>query len=142
MDEDDGSEEPPGAALPVDVEHAQDLEEADAADGRGGKHLARDSTHLINITKILTKNITNSCQQVTIKKSRNQKKSVVYTYLLFKLDFSENFCEDFRDVFKCIELRPCPFDPTASTTIDADTTIRSENGNECTVHYTGKSNGI
>ena len=86
MDEDDGSEEPPGAALPVDVEHAQDLEEADAADGRGGKHLARDSTHLINITKILTKNITNSCQKVTIKKSRNQKKSVVYTYLFFKLD--------------------------------------------------------
>ena len=39
VDEDDRAEEPPGAALPVDVEHAQDLEEADAADGRGGEHL-------------------------------------------------------------------------------------------------------
>ena len=39
VDEDDRAEEPPGAALPVDVEHAQDLEEADAADGRGGEDL-------------------------------------------------------------------------------------------------------
>ena len=39
VDEDDRSEESPGAALPVDVEHAQDLEEADAADGRGGEDL-------------------------------------------------------------------------------------------------------
>ena len=39
MDEDDGSEESPGSALPVHVKHPQDLEESDSADGGGGKHL-------------------------------------------------------------------------------------------------------
>ena len=40
MDEDDGSEQPPGAALAVDVEHAQNLEEPDPADRGCRKHLA------------------------------------------------------------------------------------------------------
>lgn len=40
VNEDDGAKQPPGAALPVHVQHAQDLQEADAADGRRGEHLA------------------------------------------------------------------------------------------------------
>ena len=40
MDEDDGAEESPGAALAVDVQHAEDLEEADAADGARGENLS------------------------------------------------------------------------------------------------------
>ena len=39
MYEDDRAEEPPRAALAVDVEHAEDLEESDAADGGGGEDL-------------------------------------------------------------------------------------------------------
>ena len=39
MDEDDGAEESPGAALAVHVQHAEDLEEADAADGARGEDL-------------------------------------------------------------------------------------------------------
>ena len=38
--EHDRAEQAPRAALPVHVQHAQDLQEADAADGRGGEHLA------------------------------------------------------------------------------------------------------
>jgi len=37
---DDGSEELPGAAPAVHSDHAEDLEEAEAAQGGGGEHLA------------------------------------------------------------------------------------------------------
>ena len=30
-----------------------------------------------------------------------------FTCVLFKLDFDEDVLEDFRDVFRCIESRPC-----------------------------------
>ena len=40
MDEDDRAEEAPGTALPIDVEHPQNLKESDAANGRGRKDLA------------------------------------------------------------------------------------------------------
>lgn len=40
VNEDNGAEQAPRAALSVHVQHAQDLQEADAADGRGGEHLA------------------------------------------------------------------------------------------------------
>jgi len=37
---DDGAEQLPGAAAPVDTDHAQDLEEAETAQGGRGEHLA------------------------------------------------------------------------------------------------------
>ncbi len=40
VNEDHGPEQPPRASLPVDVQHPQDLEESDAADGARREHLA------------------------------------------------------------------------------------------------------
>lgn len=39
VNEDDRAQESPGTALSVHVQHAQDLQEPDASDGRGGNHL-------------------------------------------------------------------------------------------------------
>ena len=40
MNENDGSEESPGATLAIHVKHAQNLQEPDAPDGRCGEHLS------------------------------------------------------------------------------------------------------
>jgi hypothetical protein len=40
MYEDDRAQQPPRAALPVHVEHPEDLQEPDAANRRRGEHLA------------------------------------------------------------------------------------------------------
>ena len=52
-----------------------------------------DSIHFENVTNVITKNLMKN-----LSKSNNKKfkKSVVDTYLLFKLDLED----DFRDIFK------------------------------------------
>ena len=57
-----------------------------------------------NWEKILLKILLKSSQKVKTKNSRNVKKSVVDTCLLFKLGFRE----DFQEIFFPIESGPCP----------------------------------
>ena len=54
--------------------------------------LGRDSIHFKNVTKIFMKNITKNVMK-NLSKSNNTKlkKSVVDAYLLFKLDFCDQF---------------------------------------------------
>lgn len=40
MNENDGAEQSPCAALPIDVEHSEDLKEANASNGAGRKDLS------------------------------------------------------------------------------------------------------
>ena len=49
-----------------------------------------------------------SCKNLSKSCNKKFKKSVVDTYLLFKLDFCDDLCGNFGDIFKCIELYPRP----------------------------------
>ena len=58
--------------------------------------LGNNSMHLQNIT------YHKNCHKKHYENLSKIKESVVYTYLIFKYDFLDDFC----DIFKCIELRP------------------------------------